>query len=138
MLEIIVQIKRSQLNYFRAKARDSEKEIEALLIGSVVGGTVTVDSIEYTKNYAEQTTCAVQWLDEEYTRVENKAKAKGLSVVGDIHSHPNWDAAPSPSDYKALLAIGHSILGICSTNNRKTRVRFWVANSCLCASIIYL
>jgi proteasome lid subunit RPN8/RPN11 len=138
MLETIVQIKRSQLNYFRSKARNNSLEIEALLIGSVVGGTVTVDSIEYTKDYAEQSTSSVQWRDEEYTRVEEKAKAKGLAIVGDIHSHPNWDAAPSPSDYKALLAIGHSILGICSTNNRKTRVRFWVANSCLCTSIVYL
>jgi proteasome lid subunit RPN8/RPN11 len=138
MLEIIVQIKRNQLNYFRSKARNTDLEIEALLIGSVVGGTVTVNSMEYTKSYAEQTTASVQWHDEEYQRVKDKAERLGLDIVGDIHSHPNWDAAPSPSDYKALLAIGHSILGICSTNDRKTRVRFWVANSCLCTSIVYV
>jgi len=138
MLEIIVQIRRNQLNYFRSKARDSELEIEALLVGSVVGGTVTVNSIEYTKSYAAQTTASVMWHEDEYKRVKEKAEARGLSIIGDIHSHPNWDAAPSPDDYGALLTMGHSILGICCTHERKTKVRFWVANSCLCASIIYL
>lgn len=134
-----VKIKKAALNYFRSKARDSNLEIEAYLIGTVVSPTLTiVHKVVYTKNYAEQTTSKVQWWVDEYNKVVEQATAKEQRVVGSIHSHPSWDCVMSPSDYQIHVKDGFRILGICSTQNRKTRVRFWIPESALPCKLEYI
>lgn len=127
-----VRIKKSQLDYFRSKARATNLEIQALLIGEVVSPELTViESFAYPLHYAEQKPNAVRWYQDEYDAVKRSAERRGKRIVGDIHSHPNWDAVLSPSDYQSHIEEGMRVCGICSTMNRKTRVRFWIAESAL-------
>jgi proteasome lid subunit RPN8/RPN11 len=127
-----VRIKKSQLNYFRSKARDTNLEIQALLIGEVVSPELTVvESFAYPKKYHTQTPNTVTWFQDEWDAVKRSAEERGKRIVGDIHSHPRWDAVLSPSDYKSHIEEGMRICGIVSTMGRKTRVRFWIAESAL-------
>lgn len=135
-----VKIKKGQLDYFRKLARKSSPlEIQAYIVGKVNSpDLVTVDKLYYTKLYYSQTSTEVQWYFEDYDRVKKEAEEKGLKVVGDIHSHPNWDAVMSPTDYKAHIEEGFRICGLCSVLNNKTRVRFWISESSLPCEIIYI
>jgi proteasome lid subunit RPN8/RPN11 len=133
-----VRIKKSQLDYFRAKARETNLEIQALLIGEVVSPELTVvEQFVYPTEYAIQKPNEVSWYQDEWNLVKRSAEERGKRVVGDIHSHPNWDAVLSPNDYRAHIEEGLRICGICSTQGRKTRVRFWIAESALPCAIEY-
>lgn len=137
-MRVKVKLKKGQLDHFRKLARNTHKEIQAYLIGEVVSPEVTVvHKFVYCTKYAVQTPSHVQWFNEEYEKVKKSAEERGLRVVGDIHSHPKWDAVMSPSDYKAHIEEGHRVSGICSTESRKTRVRFWVAEFSLPCEIVY-
>ena len=133
-----VRIKKTQLDYFRALARENPKEIQALLVGTVVNpDLIVVSRIVYPKEYACQTTGSVAWLIAEYDKVAADAAKDDLRIVGTIHSHPNWDAVLSPDDHKGHISEGHRVSGICSIMGRKTRVRFWLAESALPCRIEY-
>lgn len=133
-----VRVHKGQLNYFRAKARETNCEIQAYLIGEVVSPDLTVvDEFAYPVEYAVQKPNQVRWFQDEYERVKRSAEERGKRVVGDIHSHPNWDAVMSPTDYKSHIEEGYRICGLCSTIDRKTRIRFWVAESALPCAIEY-
>src|SRR5208283_3196804 len=134
----VVRVKKTQLNYFREQARSTPKEIQALLVGVVVSpDLIVIHRLVYPKEYAEQTAAGVAWLAEEYDKVAVKAAKEDLRIIGTIHSHPNWDAVLSPADHKGHVTEGYRISGICSTQGRKTRVRFWLAESALPARIEY-
>ena len=77
------------------------------------------------------------WYLEEYRTVRERAEERGKRIVGDIHSHPNWDAVMSEDDYNGCVEEGFRICGICSTQGRKTRVRFWTPSSALPCEIKY-
>jgi len=133
-----VYIKKSQLDYFRALARNSQKEIQALLVGEVPSPEkIVVHAVVHPKHYGEQTYSSVAWDTEEYARVAESATKEGFRVVGHIHSHPEWDAVLSPNDHQIHLEEGYRVSGICSIQGRKTRVRFWLAESCLPCDIKY-
>jgi proteasome lid subunit RPN8/RPN11 len=133
-----VRLKKGALNHFRKLARESPLEILAYLIGEVKSPEIIeIHSFAYTKTYYLQTECSVQWLLEEYTRVQKKAEEKGLRIVGFIHSHPKWDAVMSPDDYKSCLIEGHVVCGIVSVYGKKTRVRFWTPTSALPCKLTY-
>lgn len=133
-----VRVRKAQLDYFRAKARDTNLEIQAYLIGEVVSPLLTVvEEFAYPKEYALQKPNEVCWYQHEYEEVKRSAEERGKRIVGDIHSHPNWDAVMSPTDYKAHIEEGYRVCGLCSTMGRKTRVRFWVAESALPCEIEY-
>lgn len=139
----IVRVKRGQAAYFRKLAlREAEKsgrEIQAYLVGHVVSPQlVVVDEFHYTKKYAEQTTGLVRWYDDDYQVVKKRAEAQSKRIVGDAHSHPNWDAVLSPVDYKSHIEEGFRIAGICSIDKGRTRLRFWVAESALPLKIEYV
>jgi len=139
----VVRVKKTQADYFRRialrEAKKTGKEVQAFLVGHVVSPTLTViDEFHYTKKYAVQTTCVVQWSGEEYEVVKQAAEAAGKRVVGDAHSHPEWDAVLSPTDYKAHVKEGHRIAGICSIHAGRTRLRFWVVESALPLKIDYV
>jgi proteasome lid subunit RPN8/RPN11 len=136
-----VRVKKSQLDYFRRLARQSEFEIQAYLVGYVASPTLTiVDSFAYTKEYAVQTSSRVGWSYSEYNRVSQEAEKQGRRIIGSIHSHPHWDAVMSEDDYVMCVTDGSRLCGICSTGNepgKRTRVRFWLLDSPLPCEIIY-
>lgn len=139
----IVRVKKTQADYFRRiarhEAKKSGREVQAYMIGHVVSPQLTVvDEFRYPKKYATQTTQGVQWYQDEYEEVEKAAEAAGKRVVGDAHSHPNWDAVLSPTDYQSCIKEGYRIAGICSIQNGRTRLRFWVVESALPLEIEYV
>jgi proteasome lid subunit RPN8/RPN11 len=135
-----VRVKRGQAAYFRKMARKAfPLEIQAYLIGHVVSPTLTVvEEFRYPKKYYSQTAQEVQWSTDEYELVDKDAVARGKRIIGDAHSHPDWDAVLSPMDYTSHIAEGYRIAGICSVQNGRTRLRFWVAESSLPLKIEYV
>lgn len=138
-MRVNVKLKKAQLDYFRDLARESKLEIQAYLVGKVLSPTqVIVDSFEYTRDYGTQTASTVAWKTPEYDRVVKDADRRAMRVVGDIHSHPDRDSAVmSEADHKQLIVDGFRIAGICAVSGRRTRVKFWVAESSLPCEIIH-
>lgn len=139
----VVRVKRSQAQYFRRlalrEARSTGREIQAYLVGHVVSPTLTVvDEFCYPKNYAFQTANEVRWYQDEYEKVKHAAEVGGKRIVGDAHSHPDWDSVLSPTDYKSHIEEGYRIAGICSVMNGRTRLRFWIAESALPLEVQYV
>lgn len=140
-LELVmnVRVHKGQAAYFRRLARATKLEIQAYLVGHVVSPSLTVvDEFHYPKKYYSQTTCEVRWFDEDYQVVKKSAEARGKRVVGDCHSHNNWDAVLSPTDYRSHIEEGYRIAGICSIHEGRTRLRFWIAESALPCSVEYV
>jgi len=134
-----VRVHRGQAAYFRRLARASSKEIQAYLVGHVVSPQLTVvDEFHYPKKYYVQTACEVRWFDEDYQAVKKAAEKRGKRIVGDCHSHPDWDAVLSPTDYRSHIEEGYRIAGICSIKHGRTRLRFWIAESALPLRIEYV
>lgn len=137
--KVKVKVKKSQLDYFRKLARDAAPlEVQACLIGEVVSPQLTViESFAYPMQYHTQTTETVRWFRDDYEAVKRDAEERGKRIVGDLHSHPEWDAVMSPHDYKAHIEECQRVSGICSVYGRKTRVRFWLADCALPCEIVY-
>lgn len=133
----VVKVRKSQLNYFRKLARNTDKEIHAFLIGTIVSpGCVRIHRFAYS-SYEEQTTSSVRPSAEAQKKIALWTLNNDLKIVGTIHSHPNWDAVLSPDDYAGHIEEAHRVSGVCSTAGRKTRVRFWLAESSLPCKIEY-
>lgn len=137
MSRVKVKVDKHQLAYFRKLARESPLEVHAYLVGEVVSPTyVRIDKFIYPKDgYFIQTTGSVQWRPDELFKLRQSLLKDGYLIVGDIHSHPQWDAVMSPADYSGAITDGLRICGICSVYNKKTRVRFWVPDSALSCEI---
>ena len=134
-----VRVKKSALDYFRRLARNTNKEIQAYLVGRVVSPQLTViEEFAYTKNYASQTESEVQWYKEDYDKVKAHAVERGFRIVGDLHSHPNYWPVLSDCDHKVLVEEGHRVSGICATMNRKTKVFFWLPETSLACAVEYV
>jgi proteasome lid subunit RPN8/RPN11 len=132
-----VNIDEGALRRFRTKARNSDKEIMAYMVGYLAGSTIVVEKLEYTTGYAHQTKTTVSWKWGEYHRVKQQAEERGRRIVGWIHSHPeDWDCIMSPADYAVCLSEGSLVCGIVSVYGRTTRVRFWSINSPLPCEIV--
>jgi len=134
-----VRIKKGALNNFRQRARESfPLEIHAYLLGQVKSvNEIEVTDIRYPREYNLQTGNSVQWTADEYANLKERAAAANKLIVGDLHSHPSWDAVMSEQDYKACILDSLNICGICSVYDKKTRVRFWTPTSSLPCEIIY-
>jgi proteasome lid subunit RPN8/RPN11 len=138
-MQSVVRVNKWQLDYFRRLARATKLEISALMIGRVINPELTViDKFVYPKAYHTQTTEEVRWFLDEYEKVRKQAVDEGLSIVGEIHSHPEWDAVLSKDDYKSHIESGSRISAICSILGRRTRVRFWIAESALPCKVEYV
>ena len=133
-----VKLVKNHLDVFRRMARKSPLEIQAYLVGEVVSPSLTViDRFAYTSEYGTQTRGKVAWYRADYDRVQREAEERGRRIVGQIHSHPNWDAVMSSDDFNVCIAGGLRICGIVSTDGRKTRARFWVMDSPVPCDIVY-
>ena len=134
-----VRISKQKVNYFRSLARETRLEIQAYLVGRIVSPElVVVDDIKYTKKYHTQRGNEVAWYKNDYEAMRSAVESNGSKVLGDIHSHSEWDAVLSPQDYKVGIKEGFRLHGLCSTQGRKTRVRFWVVESALPLDIEYV
>ena len=133
-----VKLKKGALDYFRQLARKTPLEIHAYLIGEIVSPTlVVVDKFAYPKRYEVQTPANVGWFGEDFIALKNRVEQAGKRIVGDIHSHPEWDAVMSPDDHRGAIIDALRVCGICSVYGGKTRVRFWVPESSLPCELIY-
>jgi len=135
-----VRVNKNALDYFRRKAREaSPLEIEAYLTGRVLSlNEIEILNFHYPDSYLEQSKEHVQWSTEQMDALKVKADNLNLRILGSIHSHPNWDAVMSSTDYQAYVLDQLPICGICSVNeNKRTRVRFWTPTSALNLKIIY-
>ena len=133
-MDATVHISRHALDYFRKLARDCPYEVQAYLIGEVRGPQANqfyVTTLVHPREYFKQTVDEIQPTATEYTRAKTIAFNENRRIIGDLHSHPNWDAVMSPADHKACLEDGLQICGIVSVRDRKTKVRFWQVNSAL-------
>ena len=139
MLFSKVKVHKGALDYFRKKARQAAPlEIQAYLAGRVISiDTVEIVKFLYTNNYAMQDTNNVQWYADDYNKFKEEIEAEGLRIIGEIHSHPEWDAVMSKADYNANVTQQSIICGICSILGKKTRVRFWTPTSALPCKITY-
>lgn len=134
---MVVKLHKSQLDYFRAKARNTPNEILAYLIGSATRKEVIVDCFLYPV-LTLSTPMALE-IDADSTGIIRElAAAQGLHVVGDIHSHPNDAPVMSATDYSDHKINGNRISGIVEVTNRRTRVVFWQDGSPLPCTHEYL
>jgi proteasome lid subunit RPN8/RPN11 len=135
-----VRVKKSALNYFRKLARDSSRlEIQAFLLGNILSvNEVEIVEFCYPTEYHTQKSNGVCWTADEYALVVKKADEEGLRIIGDIHSHPQWDAVMSSIDYQSAITENLAVCGICSVYNNRTRVRFWTMTSALPCKVEYV
>jgi proteasome lid subunit RPN8/RPN11 len=135
-----IKVKKAALDYFRKKARESYPlEIQAYLVGNVLSiDEIEIADFKYTKQYAMQTHGGVCWYAEDVNRLKSQAETRGTQLIGDIHSHPDYDAVMSDTDYNSTITQAFSICGICSVWNNKTRVRFWTPTCSLPCDITYI
>jgi proteasome lid subunit RPN8/RPN11 len=138
-MEAIVHVSKAALDYFRQKARSSPNEIQAYLVGDVYYNPhhIHVTSIEHAREYEIQTPCNVQPTGEEYDRVRKLAVSQGHRIVGDIHSHPNWDPIMSPPDYQSAIEDGCHVCAIVGVRKKRTKVLFWLMGSALPCEVVY-
>jgi proteasome lid subunit RPN8/RPN11 len=107
-------------------------------VGEIVSPSfVKVEYFAYPAAYEKQTSGGVKWYNDEFDALRRRALLEGRVVIGDIHSHPQWDAVMSPADYESAVIDALRICGICSVYGSKTRVRFWVPDCALPCEIVY-
>jgi proteasome lid subunit RPN8/RPN11 len=134
-----VQIKKSKLDYFRKMARKNYPlEIQTYLLGNIKSiDLIEITDIVYTKKYHVQTKSSVVWFEEDFEKVIIKSETVGKMILGDLHTHPDYESVMSNTDYVGTIKQGFSIAGICSVYGNKTRVRFWTPTSALPLKLIY-
>ena len=138
-MDATVYVNKATLDYARRKARNCPHEIHAYLIGEVLyPNRIIISSIEHAREYESQTKYSVQPTAAEFSRVAKIAEDKGKRIIGDVHSHPDYEAIMSPDDHRACVEDGLQICGIISIRERRTSVRFWLVNSALPCAIKYL
>lgn len=135
---MIVYVSKSQLAYFRGKARKTKNEIYGMLLGTrKSANSVHVKHIIYPRlAVSDPFTCCPD--AESYIVIQSEANRDGLIVLGSIHSHPGAPAYMSPGDLKSHLLEGDIISGIVEIVAGRTRVSFWQHNTPVPAEIEYL
>lgn len=135
---VIIYIKHGQLSYFRAKARNTPNEIYACLIGKHIGGaSSSIYYIAYPKLDLSKPCIVVADL-QDIEQIDSDAASQGLSVVGNIHSHPDFVTELSPHDHKTLFIGKEKIVGVVGIVQRRTFVTFWQRESSLPCKVEYI
>lgn len=135
---MIVKLKKHHLQYFRNKAKKSNNEIYAFLIGTRISPTlVEIVKFKYPSLTVSTPTLVIVDIDDE-CNIEDEAKLNNWTILGSIHSHPNYITAMSGCDVETLRKSSHSISGIVGIINNRTFVNFWTKDSPLAATIQYV
>ena len=135
-----IRVRRGALNHFRKLARETYPlEMQAFLAGKIISlDTVEITDFLYTNKYKLQTNNEVSWDDVEYYKVKEKVENEGKRILGDIHTHPDYDPLMSKTDYDSTVTQQFVICGIVSVRKGRTRVMFWTPTSSLHCEIIYI
>lgn len=96
------------------------------LLGSVSGDRTTVEDITQVENVfeSEEQYHRYAMTPQDWMRLEDEAEARGLTLVGYYHSHPNAPAIPS--EYDREHALPNFVYIITSVeNNKAVDMRAW-------------
>jgi proteasome lid subunit RPN8/RPN11 len=96
----------------RAHGRETyPEECCGALLGTLEDGRTRVARIERMANARENERRRRYTIDPlEYLRVEKRADAQGLVLIGFYHSHPDHPAAPSKYDREHALTFFHYLV----------------------------
>jgi proteasome lid subunit RPN8/RPN11 len=96
----------------RAHGRETyPEECCGALVGTLEDGRTRVARIERMANARENERRRRYTIDPlEYLRVEKRADAQGLALIGFYHSHPDHPAAPSEYDREHALTFFHYLV----------------------------
>jgi proteasome lid subunit RPN8/RPN11 len=96
----------------RAHGRETyPEECCGALLGTLEDGRTRVARIERMANARENERRRRYTIDPlEYLRVEKRADAQGLALIGFYHSHPDHPAAPSEYDREHALTFFHYLV----------------------------
>lgn len=134
---MIVRLRKSQLDRFRLKARNSPNEIYAILIGTTPHRhIVEVEKFVYPP-LVWSSPSGLECSGKEWAAVVEDAWAQNKLAVGSIHSHPNFAPVMSPHDLHYHRESADKISGIVEATNRRTRVFFWHDSSPLPCTLEY-
>lgn len=134
---MIVKVKKSQLDWFRAKARNTPNEIFAFLAGKQVTPHIVEIYKFFYPELAISNPSEVEAENKSCLKIESTIHDMGCHIVGDIHSHPNWPPIMSDTDHKGHITSGNRVSGIVEVTNRRTRVAFWRHDSSLHCKLEY-
>lgn len=135
---MIVKVYRHHLDYFKRKCKRSKNEEYAMLLGYRVSPTLVEVHKWVYPELATKTPGNIETVKGAVEAAHARAKALGMVVVGDIHSHIDDDTAMSPTDFKDHRRHNHCITGILSVNKHKIKLAFWELDSPLPASVQYI
>ena len=114
-MQSTVRVKKTQAAYFRklalAEAKKSGKEIQAYLVGHSGVAATRGDATRSTTRRSTPTRRHAVFAGTTMTTKASRrlAEAAGKHVIGDAHSHPEWDAVLSPTDYVSHIQEGYRI-----------------------------
>lgn len=124
---MIVRIHKTRMAYFRRKARKCyPNEILSYLIGRQVHkGLIEVEYLYHPK-MAVSTPQELAIDVGEDEKANEFAKSKGLVVVGDIHTHPDWPPVMSGQDHHDHKVCLNKISAILSVPQKgRTHLVIW-------------
>lgn len=134
---MVVYLHKHALDWFRRKARDSEKEILVYLVGRRLSKhRLHVENFVYP-DLAISDRTTVQAAKGERQRITEQYATSGSYIVGDIHTHLDAPPILSRADFDAHVQEGSVVSGIVSVSGRKTWVSFWQLDSALSCGWTY-
>ena len=132
---MIVRLKKHHLQYFRNKARQTPNEIYAFLIGTRISPTlIQIERFRYPKLTMSTPALVVADVDSE-VEIEDIAKLNNYTIVGSLHSHPNYITPMSDCDLSTLKNSSHTVSGVLGIIGDKTFITFWCRDTPLPATI---
>ena len=110
-----LQIPRAQLQLFRSKALATKNECLAFLIGTIVKENDVITQVNVEELYYPQVVAGedyVEWRPNDIVRLQ--AQILPRSIVGTLHSHPDYEPHISKQDIVASEQFGDVVCGIFS------------------------
>lgn len=135
---MIIRLKKHHLSYFKAKAKGCPNEIYAALLGKRISPHI----IEVEKFFYPKLTVSKPgelFVDKKsFNQICFIAKEKGLKLIADLHSHPEYIPILSYRDFQDLKEGTCVISGIVGILGKKVFVNFWEKGSSLPCRIEYI
>ena len=133
---VVIQVTKRLTEEFKKKAKQTfPNEAFAYLLGTSDAEKIVVERLFFPVNADAH--CGPNFVHvqpEWWKEAKKEAKHNGMSLIGDIHSHPykvhakNTDTSPSETDWDSLIN-GH-IMAICvikqlKNGHLRARTKFW-------------